>query len=108
MKKIFAMVLVALGASCLISFAQAQTTGVVRTNVLASMYKGCFKNTKESPANKAASNESIKQYCNCVSIKVADAFTNSVVAEVENGRFPAARQIFESTERYCKENYSQF
>ena len=94
----------------MISIAQAQLSGDLRKNFIASFYESCYKGQKLNPDNKSTPDKKIAQYCKCTSINTADALTNDLVSAVENGKQPATAiaKLAQISASYCMQNYSKY
>lgn len=60
-------------------------TGEIRQNFLANFIGGCYEQQRKSPANAAASNAVLRDYCLCASVYIADNASNSEVIVAERG-----------------------
>lgn len=110
LKKIFLLFFV-LGTNTLLNTnAYAQLTGSVRSNFLQSYRKGCFETQRAGSPNVNISDETLRKYCNCLSINMADSMNNKVAEEIEKGNIKMASLVPASqlAEKYCMKNYQNY
>lgn len=110
MKNNSKVLLAAFGAIGLVSVAQAQLSGDIRKNFIASSYDSCYRGQKSSPDNKNTPDKTIAQFCRCSSINVADGLTNELVSAIEKGQQPATAitPIAQLAAKFCMANYSKY
>jgi len=100
-----------LGTNILIGInAYAQLTGSVRSNFLQSYRNGCFETQRAGSPNVNISDKTLKKYCNCLSIYMADSMNNKVAEEIEKGNIKMTSLIPASqlAEKYCMKNYQNY
>ncbi len=110
MKNIYKVLLITLGVIGLVSLAQAQLSGDIRKNFLASGYDSCYKAQKANPDNKNTPDKTMSQYCKCIATNTADGLNNDLVSAIEKGKQPATAltQVAQLAAKYCSQNYAKY
>ena len=86
----------------------AQLVGDERVGFISASTKACYKTQRQSSVNVNMSDTTLRQYCNCASIYVADIINHQLALDIENGVQKMNPLWGQMDQKYCQLNYSKY
>ena len=86
----------------------AEMTGSSRKEYVDGHTKSCIKTQSASSVNAGAASSSIRQYCRCSAIYVADLLNNQLAIEIYEGRQKFNPTWHEMSANYCRINFGKY
>lgn len=88
--------------------ADAQLTGAIRHNAIEVMQKSCFATQRQGSPNVNLSDATLKQYCQCSAIYLADLLNEPLVRDIEAGKVKPNPIWNQMAAEYCRKNYQKY
>ena len=88
--------------------ATAEMTGSFRKEYVDGHTKTCIKTQSASSVNSGASTSSIRQYCRCSAVYIADLLNNQLATEIYEGRQKFNPRWHEMSANYCRLNFEKY
>jgi len=86
----------------------AEMTGSFRKEYVDGHTNTCIRTQSASSVNAGASSNSIRQYCRCSAIYIADLLNNQLATEIYEGRQKFNPRWHEMSANYCRINFSKY
>lgn len=86
----------------------AQMSGSFRSNYIDGHTNTCIKSQSSSQINSGVSNKTIRSYCRCSAIYIADMLNNKLATEIFEGRQKFQPVWNEMAANYCRINLNNY
>jgi hypothetical protein len=89
-------------------FSHAQLRGAIRTDFIEGYQKSCYATQRQGSPNEKLSDVTLKKYCHCAAIYVADLLNEPLMRDVEAGRARFNPIWNQMASDYCRINYERY